>query len=270
MAHISGLIIYPVKGCGGIALEVARLTPTGLAYDRHWMVVHPDGRFVTQREFARLALVGTKLDGSRLTLAAAGQEPLTIEPGRDGARMHVQVWGDRCIGIDEGDAAAAWFSRHLQQPVRLVRFDPAKPRPSDPDYARDLPAFSEFSDGFAILVISEASLADLNTRLATPLPMNRFRPNIVIAGVEAFDEDRMETLTADAIELRLVKSCTRCQVTTTDQVTAQVSEEPLATLASFRMHAQLGGVAFGQNAVVANGAGHTLRVGQTLDEVWNF
>ncbi len=270
MAHISGLNIYPVKGCRGISLPVAMLTPTGLAFDRHWMVVQPEGRFVTQRECPRLALVATTLDGNRLSLATAGLEPLTLAEDPCGARVEVQVWGDRCIGIDEGDAAAAWFSRHLQRPVRLVRFDPARPRPGDPEFARDLPAFSEFSDGFAILVVAEASLADLNARLATPLPMNRFRPNIVIAGVEAFDEDRMTALTADAIELRLVKACTRCQVTTTDQATAQVSDEPLATLASFRMHAHLGGVTFGQNAVVASGAGRTLRVGQTLHEVWNF
>lgn len=270
MAIVSNLYIYPVKGCRGIALESAELTPTGLALDRHWMVVHPDGRFVTQREIPRLALVTTALDRGALTLAAPDTEGQTLDPGHDGSRMEVEVWGDRCIGIDEGDGAAGWFTRHLGRPVRLVRFDPARPRPSDPDYAHDLPAFSEFSDGFAILVISEASLADLNSRLETPLPMNRFRPNIVIAGVEAFDEDRMDALAADGIELRLVKACTRCQVTTTNQDTAQVGEEPLRTLAEFRMHPHLGGVAFGQNAVVAQGTGRTLRVGQALEEIWNF
>jgi uncharacterized protein YcbX len=270
MARISGLHIYPVKGCRGIALDSARLTATGLAFDRHWMVVHPDGRFVTQREFPRLALVGTALDDGSLTLTAPGMDAITIEGDRDGLRVPVLVWGDRCIGIDQGDAIATMLSRHIGGLVRLVRFDPSRQRPSDPEYARDLPAFSEFSDGFAILVISEASLADLNARLSTPLPMNRFRPNVVITDVEAFDEDRMEALTADGIDLRLVKACTRCQVTTTDQATAQVGEEPLRTLEMFRMHPHLGGVAFGQNAVVARGVGTILRVGQTLDEVWNF
>lgn len=270
MARISGLRIYPVKGCRGIALDAARLTSTGLAYDRHWMVVHPDGRFVTQRQFPRLALVETVLHDGSLTLSAPGIASVEVEDTLEGPRTDVQVWGDRCIGIDTGDAAAAFFSRHLGQSVRLVRFDPGKPRPSDPDYAGELPAFSEFSDGFAILVISEASLADLNGRLPVPLPMNRFRPNVVIADVDAFEEDHMEALvTADA-ELRLVKACTRCQVTTTDQETAAVGEEPLRTLAAYRMHPQLGGVAFGQNAVVVRGAGATLRVGQSLDVVWNF
>jgi len=270
MALISALHVYPVKGCRGIALEVARLTTTGLAYDRHWMVVHPDGRFATQRELPRMAVVGTALDDGCLTLAAPGLEPLSVLSDQDGPRREVDVWGDRCVGIDEGEAAASWFSRVLGRPLRLVRFDPSTPRPSDPQFANGLPAFSEFSDGFAILVISEASLVDLNARLEKPLPMNRFRPNIVISGVESFDEDRMEALTADGIELRLVKACTRCQVTTTDQETGQVGAEPLRTLAGFRMHPNLGGVAFGQNAIVARGAGRALRVGQALEEVWNF
>jgi len=270
MALISGLHVYPVKGCRGIALGTARLTATGLAYDRHWMVVHPDGRFATQRELPRMALIGTALENGLLTLTAPGTDPVTVASDHDGARCEVEVWGDRCVGIDEGEAAAAWFSRTLGLPLRLVRFDPSTPRPSDPAFAGDLPAFSEFSDGFAILVISEASLCDLNARLETPLPMNRFRPNIVITGIEAFDEDRIEALTAEGIELRLVKACTRCQVTTTDQETAQVGEEPLRTLAGFRMHPNLGGVAFGQNAVVVRGVGSRLRVGQVLEEVWNF
>jgi len=270
MARISGLYIYPVKGCRGIAVEASRLTTTGLAFDRHWMVVHPDGRFVTQREHPRLALVGTAVHDGSLTLSAPGIAPVEVQDTLEGPRREVQVWGDRCLGTDAGDAAAMFFSRHLGRPLRLVRFDAARPRPSDPEYAGELSAFSEFSDGYAILVISEASLADLNGRLESPLPMNRFRPNVVIADVDAFEEDHMEALTSPDVELRLVKACTRCQVTTTDQATAVVGEEPLHTLAAYRMHPQLGGVAFGQNAVVVRGAGVTLRVGQSLEPVWNF
>ena len=270
MARISGLHIYPVKGCRGIALDATRLTSTGLAFDRRWMVVHPDGRFVTQREFPQLALVDTALHDGSLTLSAPGVASVEVRDTLDGAPMDVQVWGDRCLGIDAGDAAAKFLSRHLGRPMRLARFDAARPRPSDPEYAGELPAFSEFSDGFAILVISEASLADLNGRLEVPLPMNRFRPNVVIADVDAFDEDHMEALTSSGMELRLVKACTRCQVTTTDQATAVVGEEPLRTLAAYRMHPQLGGVAFGQNAVVVRGVGATLRVGQSLEVVWSF
>lgn len=270
MARISGLHIYPVKGCRGIAVEEARLTSTGLAGDRHWMVVHPDGRFVTQRECPTLALVHTTLEADALTVARSGARALTLAPGRDGPRLAVEVWGDRCLGIDEGDDAADWFSRHLDRPVRLVRFDPSRPRPSDPEYAGASPAFSEFADGFALLVVSEASLADLNARLAAPVPMNRFRPNVVIDAVEAFDEDRLLALKDDGVDLRLVKACTRCQVTTTDQDTAQVAAEPLRTLAEYRLHPGLGGVTFGQNAIVASGAGQRLRVGQVLEEIWNF
>jgi len=270
MAVISALNVYPVKGCKGITVPEVELAETGLRFDRHWVVTDEDGRFVTQRELPRMALISTQLDGEALFLNAPEMEPLVLPVLQIGERVSVTVWRDRCFGFDQGMAAAAWFSAFLARPLRLVRFDTSVRRGSDATFTDGVPAWTEFSDGFAILVISEASLADLNARLDQPLPMNRFRPNVVITDVGAYDEDHLRALVADEVELRLVKPCTRCQVTTTDQDTGLRSLEPLRTLGFYRMNPALGGVTFGQNAIIARGAGKKLRVGQTLEEVWNF
>lgn len=270
MASISGLYVYPVKGCKGISLLQAELVETGLRFDRHWMVVDRHGRFATQRDLPRMALVAPHLEADRLTLAAPGIEALALPTQDNGDRIRVTIWRDHCVGLDQGDDAARWLSAFLGRELRLVRFDRSEPRESSPDYSAGQKAYTEFSDAYALLVISAASLADLNSRLERPLPMNRFRPNIVIAGVEAYDEDHLRALQTDDIELRLVKPCIRCEVTTTDQDTGEVGNEPLRTLVTYRSHPKFGGVAFGQNAIVARGAGQKVHLGQELEEVWNF
>ena len=270
MAVVSALNIYPVKGCKGISLSEVDLAETGLRFDRHWVVTDPDGRFVTQRELPRMALISTRLDGEALVLSATDMDPLVLSVLQSGERVSVTVWRDRCFGFDQGTAAAAWFSAFLGRDLRLIRFDASTRRGSDAAYTDGAAAWTEFSDGFAILIISEASLADLNGRLDRPLPMNRFRPNVVITDVGAYEEDHLRALVADEVELRLVKPCTRCQVTTTDQDTGLRSLEPLRTLGFYRMNPVFGGVTFGQNAIVARGAGEKLCVGQRLENVWNF
>jgi uncharacterized protein len=217
-----------------------------------------------------MALISTQLDGETLVLNAPEMDALVLPVVQIGERVSVSVWRDRCFGFDQGATAAAWFSAFLGRALRLIRFDASARRGSDAAFTDGVAAWTEFSDGFAILIISEASLVDLNARLDQPLPMNRFRPNVVITDVNAYDEDHVRALVADEIELRLVKPCTRCQVTTTDQDTGLRSLEPLRTLGFYRMNSRLGGVTFGQNAIVARGAGEKLRVGQTLEEVWNF
>jgi len=270
MAVVSALNVYPVKGCKGITLPEVELADTGLRFDRHWMVTDEDGRFVTQRELPRMALISTRLDGETLALSAPDMDSLVLSAHQSGERVSVTVWRDHSFGFDQGTAAAAWFSAFLGRALRLIRFDASTKRGSDPVFTDGVPAWTEFSDGFAILVISEASLADLNARLDQPLPMNRFRPNVVITDVGAYEEDHLWALISDKIELRLVKPCTRCQVTTTDQDTGLRSLEPLRTLGYYRMNSVFGGVAFGQNAIVARGAGEKLYVGQRLEDVWNF
>jgi uncharacterized protein YcbX len=269
LISITQLNIYPVKSCAGIALHRARLTPTGFAHDREWMIVRPDGRFVTQREQPRLALIQPELGIATLTLRAPDTAPLIVPLGQSEAAVEVSCWRDLCAAFDSGEEAARWLSNYLGEPHRLVHFDKARPRPSDPKWTAGLAAFNQFSDGFPWLIISEASLADLNARLPQPVPMNRFRPNIVVAGTQAYDEDRMVQLQSGSVVLRVVKGCTRCVITTTDQRTAlRDGKEPLRTLQSYRMDRQLKGVVFGQNAIALAGINEELSVGDTLSVQW--
>jgi uncharacterized protein YcbX len=279
VATIAALFVYPVKGCRGIAVSRARVGARGLvaespdseAGDREWMVVDRDGRFVTQREHPRLALVETGLRPGTLVLTSAGMPPLPVPlaapaptPARD-----VVVWNSGVRAHDAGEAAARWISELLGAQMRLVRFDPAHRRLCNPDYAGTSGAHIAFADGYPVLVIGEASLADVNVRLAAngsaAVPMNRFRPNVVLAGLEPYDEDLLDTITAAGVTLRPVKPCIRCSVTTTDQDSAKVGTEPLATLAGYRTNAALAGVAFGMNAIVVEGEGRELTVGAGAD-----
>jgi uncharacterized protein len=266
-AAVASLHVYPVKSCRGIALQEARLTPAGIEHDREWMVVSPEGRFVTQRELPRMALIGTALSAEELLLAAPDMPrlalPLAWQPQDAGAAREVVIWGDHCAAFDAGERAAEWFSRFLGRPLRLVRFDPAGRRVSNRKWTGDVAADNRFSDGFAVLIISLASLEDLNARLELPLPMNRFRPNIVLAGVAPYAEDRFDELVAPGLRLRVVKPCVRCIITTTDQeLGEQQGAEPLHTLRSYRNDRALHGVTFGQNAIVIEGS--QLRSGQQL------
>ncbi len=268
-ATIAALHVYPIKSCRGIALASARLTPTGLADDRHWMVVRPGGRFVTQRELPRMALIVTALNGFALTLDAPGMSPLAVSREQSGDSSAVTVWGFTGRGIDCGEAAALWVTGFLGTPLRLMRFDTSAPRECDPAWAGDVPAVTEFADGFPILVISRASLAELNSRLPKALPMERFRPNLVLEGIDAYDEDRIHELRGEGVALRLVKPCLRCVITTTEQSTGERDGvEPLAMLKSYRFDADLRGVMFGQNAIIVAGVGALLREGQKLEVVW--
>jgi uncharacterized protein YcbX len=267
-ATLTHLNVYPIKSCRGIALDSARLAPTGLADDRHWMLVRPNGRFITQREYPRMALIATALDDG-LTLNAPGMPRLDVSRNGGGESRPVTVWKFEGRGIDCGDAAAEWASRYLETPLRLVMFDASVPRVCSPEWTGETPAITEFSDGYPILVISRASLAELNSRLPKALPMERFRPNLVIDGVGAYDEDRMHELRAGPITLRIVKPCARCSITTTDQQQGAVDGvEPLKTLKEYRFDKELRGVAFGQNVIVVNGVGESLRVGQAFEVSW--
>lgn len=262
-ATIASLFVYPVKSCRGIALSTARLTERGIAHDREWLIVDEGGHFITQRDVPRLALIVPALSDKALVLAAPGLAPLIVPLDHDGARGDVTVWRDTLPAIDQGDRAAQSLSGWIGRPVRLVRFDPAARRYCNPDFAGPGGAHHSFADGYPVLVVSEASLADLNSRLATPLPIDRFRPNLLLAGIGAYDEDHIDELTIGGTRLRLVKPCTRCQITTTDQETGERGVEPLATLAGYRMNDALGGVAFGVNAIITSGAGNEIRVGAT-------
>jgi hypothetical protein len=262
---IAGLHVYPVKSCRGVALREALLTAAGLEHDREWMVVTPEGRFVTQRDEPRLAVVAAGLDADALMLSAAGAGGVSVPLDLRGAATVVTVWRDRCRAFDQGEDAARWLGEFVGRPLRLVRFDAAGRRLSDTAWTGGREAPNRFSDGFALLAVSRASLDDLNARLPVPLPMDRFRPNLVLEGLPPYGEDGLGELVAGTVRLRRVKPCTRCVITTTDQVTGTVAgDEPLRTLKSYRWDAALRGVTFGQNLIVVAGAGAHLRVGQDL------
>lgn len=268
-AHIAALHYYPLKSARGIELERAVLTLAGFENDRRWMLVTAAGRFLTQREFPRLALLRAQLVQGELRLAAPQLPPIAIALSNPGQRREVIVWRDRCVAFDEGDAVAGWLQRFLGQDCRLVRFDPCHRRLSERAWSGQYEAETRFADGFPMLAMNAASLRDLNGRLAAPLPMNRFRPNLVLEGLAPYDEDRIDELYADGVRLKLVKPCTRCRITVTNQETGEVEgEEPLRTLLDYRYDPQLHGVCFGQNAIVIEGVGAALTLGQTLQVRW--
>lgn len=266
---LTALNVYPVKSCRGISLTEATLAATGLEHDREWMIVTPSGRFVTQREEPRLASIETYLDeeGLQIILPDAGE--LFVPFNAHGGTLTAVVWNDRCGAFDMGSQAADLLTAFLGKPHRLVRFNPAGQRLSNPVWTGITPAFNLFSDGYPLLAISEASLTDLNSRLEMPLPMNRFRPNLVFDGFSPYGEDTVHELANGTVRLRAVKPCTRCKITTTDQKTGLVTgTEPLNTLRTYRLNRELKGVLFGQNVIPVGGLGQTLAIGQTFEPFW--
>jgi len=244
---LRGLYQYPIKSCRGTSLTEAVVGVRGIVADRHWMVVDASGNFLSQRELPRMALIAPRLSGGAMEVSAPGMRPLMVPIGAGGERVEVAVWDDRCAARDEGDAAATWFTAFLGVACRLVRMPDDEIRRVDRTYASPDDQVG-FADGFSFLLTSRASLDELNRRLPTPLPMNRFRPNIVIDGVEPFEEDGWRHIRVDGITFNVAKPCARCAITTTDQNTAERSKEPLRTLATFR-NVPGRGVMFGQNLI---------------------
>jgi uncharacterized protein YcbX len=281
MAILSELILYPIKSCAGIAVGEASVTPAGLAahgvHDREWMLVDQSGQFLTQREFPRMALLAPRVDGDMLEVVAPGREALRLplEQAAGAPPRQVRIWDDTVDAADCGDAAAAWFSQALGGSCRLVRFRPDVARPTSTKWTGGVPAQTRFADGYPLLLTSTASLADLNRRLAAAgraaLPMNRFRPNLVVDGIEAFEEDYVESFSAGPIELRPVKPCARCPIPSIDQATGVPGPDPLDILQSYRANPRMdGAVCFGMNCIVSAGARGRLQVGQQLDVTLAF
>ncbi len=249
--RLSSLIYYPIKACRGFEVESANLERMGLARDRRMMVVTPEGGFLTQRQLPRLALVTPTLGDGFVTLSAPNFDSIQVAIRTSGTTVSVGIWKSKDVqAVDQGEAAAQWFSDWLGTPVRLVHFADGYIRKVNPKCAVNPDDHTGFADGYPILLISEESLADLNARLETPLPMNRFRPNVVVEGGEPFAEDTWKRICIGAVELAVVKPCARCLVTTIDKETLAKSKEPLKTLAVYRKRD--GGVMFGQNLIPLN------------------
>lgn len=279
-ATIAQLWVYPVKSCAGISLTEVELTDTGLLYDRAWMVVDADGEFVTQRELPRMALIQTAFKMGQLVLRAPGMLALHLALDAAEGPLKVRVWDDEVQAYDMGDLAAQWFSDFLGQPLRLARFDPEVRRVCSLKWTGGREAVTQFADGFSLLVTSTASLDELNTRLGAaghgPVEMLRFRPNVVLAGVEAHDEDRVGAMrigTGDGASALIepVKPCGRCPIPNIDPATATASPEVNDTLQVYRQDPRLNGaITFGMNAIVLEGDGQVLRVGQPVSADWKF
>lgn len=270
--RVGALYVHPIKSCAAVPVNEALVIETGLEFDRAWMVVDERGDFLSQRELPRMALVRPELRHSELLLRAPGMLPLHLALDTVEAPTRVRVWDDVVAAYDMGALAAQWFSDFLRQELRLVRFDPEHRRLSSLAWTAPLAAENAFSDGFPLLVVSEASLAGLNERLAAQgqpaVTMARFRPNLVLAGLDAHGEDFLDELafaTPDGpVRLKLVKPCPRCPIPNIDPDTAEVGTEPGDTLAAYRADARVGGaVSFGMNAIVVEGLERSLRVGQT-------
>lgn len=265
---LSALLTYPIKSCGSIAHTSLAIFANGAAYDRRWMLTDTGYHFLSQRDFPQLALIQPTVTEDSLQLTAPNMPLLTIplQLERDTPSVPVTIWRDTVPAVDEGETAAEWFSTALGAGVRLVYMPNSTYRALDPHYARR-PGSVSFADGYPLLIATESSLEDLNRRLMErgkqPIPMSRFRPNIVISGTEAWEEDQWNEIEIGNMRFDLVKPCARCTITTVDQATAQIADvqEPLATLSLFRRN-EKGGVLFGQNTVPQTHG--TLTVGDSV------
>ncbi len=261
MPKISALHIYPIKSCAGHSVQSATLTPRGFKHDREFMIVDSDNMFMTQRKHPAMALIQPEVTDKTLTLNAPGMDEITIDIQKHGLPETVTVWRSVCEAIDQGDAVAAWLTAYLKDECHLVRMAEDFVRHVNPDYAVRANDQASFADGYPTLVISEASLADLNSRMAAALPMNRFRTNIVVTDCAPFAEDTWQQVRAGEVTFDVVKPCARCRVTTIDQATGvRTSDEPLATLGEYRRVGK--GMMFGQNLLHDHNG--TLQVGMEM------
>ncbi|APA70439.1 MOSC domain-containing protein [Janthinobacterium sp. 1_2014MBL_MicDiv] len=277
MAILSDIILYPIKSCAGIHLREAVLTHTGLmsehVFDREWMVVDEQGRFLTQREHPRMALIVPRIKASTLELRAPGMLRLEIELGlpdpQRAPMLDVHVWDDTLRAYDCDDVTAAWFSNAIGVPCRLVRFHPDVVRATSAKWTDGVAASTMFADGYPVLVAGAASLDDVNDKLRAAgrdaLPMNRFRPNLVIGGIGPFEEDYADFLQFGATVLKPVKPCSRCPIPSVDQATGVPGPDPLDVMYGYRAKPELdGAICFGMNAIVTQGGDERIVVGQDI------
>jgi uncharacterized protein len=291
-ATISRLLVYPIKSCAGVELKESLLIETGLEFDRAWMVVDEKGEFLSQRELPRMALIAPQLKQFEMVLRAPGMLALHIALDAVEHACTVRVWDDECAAFDMGDIAAQWFTDFLMQELpagiqpmklRLVRFDPDHKRASNRKWTQGREVLNQFSDGYPVLVLSEASLDELNSRLEAAghgrVGIERFRPNIVLTGLQAHDEDRCDQLHLQTAQgeviLALIKPCQRCPIPNVNPLTAVSSPEVSALLQTYRQDARLNGaITFGMNAMVwreqAGSFDLPLAVGQTAQGMLRF
>ena len=242
-------------------------------FDREWMVVDEQGRFLTQREHPRMALIVPRIKATTLELRAPGMLRLEIELGlphpQHAPVLDVQVWDDTVRAYDCDEVTATWFSQAIGVPCRLVRFHPDVVRATSSKWTAGIAASTMFADGYPVLIAGSASLADVNDKLRAAgreaLPMNRFRPNLVIGDIGAFEEDYAEFLQLGATTLKPVKPCSRCPIPSVDQATGVPGPDPLDVMQAYRAKPELdGAICFGMNAIVTDGGDERIVVGQEI------
>lgn len=249
--YVSELAIYPVKSLAQITLDESRIDRFGLVNDRRWMVVDQNGVFISQRQYAKMCLIQPVFINNKLTLKASGSKDLKVTSVNVNTRHKVVVWQDECNAYDCGDDVADWLSEFLDVKCRLMYFPKDENRLVDQMYAKSTD-HTAFSDGFPILLISQASLDDLNSKLEMPVPMSRFRPNLIVSGCPPFAEDDWKTIRIGELLLNVVKPCSRCTIPNIDSTTAERGIEPAKTLSGYRKTNNK--IYFGQN-VIPNGEG---------------
>jgi uncharacterized protein YcbX len=279
MPTLTHLLVYPIKSCGGIAVREATLLESGLSaqgvHDREWMLVTEDGQFLSQREHPHMALIRPLPEGGNLRVRAPGMGDLLLPLARSNtpetSLRTVQIWDDSVRAVDCGDVAADWFAQAIgvRERIRLVRFHHDVVRPTSVKWTGGMPSQTRFADGYPLLLIGQSSLDDLNGRLRaagrSTLPMDRFRPNLVVDGLEAFEEDYLASLSTGSAEIRPVKPCARCPIPSIDQATGIPGPDPMDILQTYRANPRMdGAVCMGMNCIVSAGAGSLLRVGQEL------
>ena len=276
---VQSLHVYPVKSCAGISLRESLLIETGLEFDRAWMVVEKPGQFVTQRHLPRMALIQPVLRSYEMILRAPGMLALHIALDTVEKPVRAKVWNDDVAAYDMGDLCAQWFSDFLGAKLRLVRFDPEQRRLSERRWTGTIEAANGFADAFPLLVTSAASMTELNRRLQAqghaPVTMARFRPNLVLDGLDAHGEDPLDEITIGtdegAVRIKLVKPCARCPIPDVDPLTGVPGHEVGDALQAYRADARLdGALTFGMNAVIVEGFERNLRVGMTGNASYRF
>jgi uncharacterized protein YcbX len=265
--HVSGIFLYPVKSLRGFAVDSAQADALGFVGDRRFLVTDDRGQFLTQRAFPRMALIETALTSRDLVLRAphGGSCSVPLRAQATPEIATVRVWkSEGLLAEDCGVEVAVWLSEFLRTPCRLVRIGEKYHRPIlKAEVARPGDVVN-FADSHPFMIVSEASLADLNDRLDEPLPMNRFRPSFVIAGTEPFAEDTWTRVGIGDMTFRTVGPCVRCTITTTNQETAERGKEPLRTLAQYRRNVlDPTDVNFGQNLIHETKSG-SIRVGDAV------
>lgn len=267
--HISEINVYPIKSLGGVSLTDSIVKKRGLEFDRRWMLIDENGNFLTQREFPKMAAINVEIQASGLRVLHNSHEKIiSFEPLMK-QTVSVKIWQSRCRANAYESDVNKYFSDALQMNCRLVLMPPETTRQVNYFYAVHKDDVVSFADAYPFLLIGENSLRDLNEKLEQPVPMNRFRPNFVVSGSDAFAEDNWKQIKIGAVVFHLVKPCARCVVTTIDQMSGEKQGvEPLKTLASYRIPKRSikKKILFGQNLIAEN-VGAVIRVGDKVEVI---